>query len=418
MKDYPKVLLLGEPFNDYTGMGITLTNLFHDWPTESIAVASDRLDTELCNRIRPCCQYIKLGSTADGYKTRKSPQGIKGRIRNSLKYVYSKLGISDLRHIPITKSVVNCINTFRPDIIFNALGSIDRIRFCQEVKRFAPEAKLALYVVDDWPNTKFSGRFFQRIWKCKYDKAFRSIINQADMRLSICQAMSDAYYGQYGVTFQPFHNPVDVAKWSSIPKADKYPKGVVSILYVGKINRETRQSLFDMCAVVDRFNNNGQKATFDIFTPNSDRLEESKLYKGCSVHPQVSNEYIPLLLKSYTILFLTLGYSDASRKYARLSMPTKLTEYLVSEVPIVLYCPRELALSQYVTEHNVAVVCNEQGAHSLEKSVISLTTNTQLCAEVVANAKKLATAHDVHIVRERFRKTLAGLLNEKPYGSY
>ena len=35
---YPRVLIFGQPFNDFSGGGITLTNLFKGWPKSKIAV--------------------------------------------------------------------------------------------------------------------------------------------------------------------------------------------------------------------------------------------------------------------------------------------------------------------------------------------------------------------------------------------
>jgi len=40
MNNYPKILIFGQPFNTYSGGGITLTNLFRGWPKDRIAVAS------------------------------------------------------------------------------------------------------------------------------------------------------------------------------------------------------------------------------------------------------------------------------------------------------------------------------------------------------------------------------------------
>jgi hypothetical protein len=40
MKDYPKILIFYQPFNSYSGGGITLTNLFLGWPKERLAVLS------------------------------------------------------------------------------------------------------------------------------------------------------------------------------------------------------------------------------------------------------------------------------------------------------------------------------------------------------------------------------------------
>ena len=35
----PKVLIIGQPFNNDTGGGITLTNLFNGWDRDKLAVA-------------------------------------------------------------------------------------------------------------------------------------------------------------------------------------------------------------------------------------------------------------------------------------------------------------------------------------------------------------------------------------------
>ena len=61
MNNYPHILLFGHSFNNYTGMGITLTNLFADWPKENIVVWAEGIEPELCDAIRPCAKYI--GST-------------------------------------------------------------------------------------------------------------------------------------------------------------------------------------------------------------------------------------------------------------------------------------------------------------------------------------------------------------------
>lgn len=411
---YPKVLLLGEPFNDYSGMGITLLNLFHDWPKENIAVASYNLDISLCERLRPCAQYVPFGgemqTVAQPAKQVLRKKGLKSVLRTYLGRLYSRLGLSDSRHIPVTSSLLNCIDSFRPDIILSALGSLDRIKFCEEVIQYAPNAKLALYVVDDWPNTKFNGRFCQWWWRKKYDVAYRRILAKADVCMSICQTMSDAYMAQYGVKFYPFHNPVEVAKWDAIEKVRKYDEGVFSVLYVGKINRDTQQPLIDLCEAVTELNKNGEKVIFDVYSPNVKHDIDPSKYRGCNIHSQVPNAEIPKLMKSYDALFLTLGFSEVSRKYVRLSMPTKLTEYLVSGVPILLYCPEEIALSKYVSKHGAAVVCNQPDKTMLQQLLLDMIHNEEYSEGFVSRARDLSLQHDVQIVRERFRKTLSSIV--------
>src|SRR5262249_7147720 len=57
----PKVLIIGQPFNNDTGGGITLSNLFSGWDKDKIAVVcspyllQDNIDTNICDT------YYQLG---------------------------------------------------------------------------------------------------------------------------------------------------------------------------------------------------------------------------------------------------------------------------------------------------------------------------------------------------------------------
>jgi len=79
---YPKVLIFGQPFNDYSGGGITLTNLFKGWPKDKIAVTYighglENVTTDVCGT------YYQLGKEEHKWKfpfnlmQREFPSGLK-----------------------------------------------------------------------------------------------------------------------------------------------------------------------------------------------------------------------------------------------------------------------------------------------------------------------------------------------------
>ena len=84
-KKYPKILVLGSTFNDYTAGGITLANMFKYWPKECIANASSDIDIEACERVRPCISYYHFNDSNIKNKAKKasiSKQGRKSAITN------------------------------------------------------------------------------------------------------------------------------------------------------------------------------------------------------------------------------------------------------------------------------------------------------------------------------------------------
>ena len=412
MKKYPRVLLFGHTFNNYTGMGITLTNLFADWPKDDIAVWADGVEQELCNIIRPCAVYSGKQKNFLRQPERKKIPGLKDKIKEIIRKQYYQTGIQELREdTHISKSNLALAKKFNPEIIFCALGSDTAMKRCENLMDEFPNSKLVLYIVDDWVNTKINSRYFASFWRHKYDRDFRHIINRATGLLSICQYMTDEYKRIYRKVFYPFHNPVNVEEWQSINVLPKYGNDKTAILYVGKINDDTAPCLLDMCKAVEELNLIRKSFVFDIYSP--DYNSKAFLFDGkVGIHafPPIAHEDIPRVMKSYSALFLPLGFSKQSRRYVRLSMPTKLTEYLASGKPIILYCPEEIALAKYLADKNCAVMCTDNDTFKLKSTVASL-QDTDIYNQLVKNSLSLAAQHDIHYVRERFRETLCGFLN-------
>ena len=97
MDKYPSVLLFGHSFNNYTGMGITLTNLFADWPKEKVAAWVDGVEPELCDSIRPCAKYIGRVKTPFTKVAVKKKLTFKDKCREILREQYHKTGFPELR---------------------------------------------------------------------------------------------------------------------------------------------------------------------------------------------------------------------------------------------------------------------------------------------------------------------------------
>lgn len=388
-------------------MGITLTNLFAEWPKEKIAILADNIDVTLCDKIRPCTKYI--GSTAKsrlGSSSNPSKK-IVIKFRNELKKIYYKIGLNEIiAEKCISRESLKQAKEFNPDIVFCALGSHIMMRRCEDLMTYLPDSKLVLYIVDDWVNTKVNTRIFSKLWYKVYDKEFRKLLNCASGLLSICQYMADEYLKQYGYKFYPFHNPVNLNEWNAINVSNKYKDETTSIVYMGKINSDTVSCLKLLSSLVYELNSSGYKYALDIYSP--DYSSQAYLFEkisGTHILPPVAHSEVGKILKSYSALFLPLGFSKQSRSYVRLSMPTKLSEYLASRKPILLYCPEEIALAKYLKDKDCAVLCTDESSKSLKYALMEL-NNADKYEKMVENSSKLAKEHDVLIVRERFRETL------------
>ena len=393
MTSFAKVLLFGHQFDNRTGLGITLANLFANWPKDRIAVFANGIDVQQCELSRPCCEYI-------GQTTRKtlSAAAYNNKLRNMAKAIYIKSGLQDLRHKWNYKEEhVRRAIAFDPDILFCCLGSYGSMLDCEKMLERLPHAKLVLYIVDDWVNKK-----------SRNDRLFKRLLDKSAGLLSICPYMSESYLKQYGKTFYPFHNPVDVAHWQGLHPEKKYGEDTTSIIYTGKINADTKGCLLDMCKAVQKLNAAGGKFVFDVYTPNyAYNAELLKDYESCHILPPIPHDEVASVMKSYSALFLTLGFSKASRTYVRLSMPTKLSEYLAAGVPTLLYCPREIALARYLESQDCAICCFEKGTDELVAHMQKL-NDEKFCEQLVTKASQVALKHDVKTVRAEFEQRMNG----------
>ena len=61
---YNKVLIIGETFHKQSGGGITLSNLFNNWPPEKLAVVTTPRSI-LKSDFNKCGNYYRLGKDED-----------------------------------------------------------------------------------------------------------------------------------------------------------------------------------------------------------------------------------------------------------------------------------------------------------------------------------------------------------------
>ena len=187
----PKVLILNQPFNNDTGGGITLTNLFAEWDRDKIAVAcsghllKDNIDTTVCNT------YYQLGNKEHKWRfpfnylqgkyysgllqfDEKKNQNLttarsKFRVKVIMNFFYPLLEYTGLFHFiyktELSKDFCNWLDDFNPDVIYAQSTSRDDILFCTSVHSYTKKP-LIFHMMDDWPSTisdkgLFNGEHFE-----------------------------------------------------------------------------------------------------------------------------------------------------------------------------------------------------------------------------------------------------------------
>lgn len=427
---YPKILIVGRIFDLRTGGGITLIQLFKGWDKVKIAVAAERIEDP---DFSVCETYYQLGSLES---KRRFPfnlnhwgddihSGIIGKndtrmppLRNwhkkkslSERLYHDFLRLTGLTHykrkLIISDKFLNWIKEYSPDYIYTQLEDLRLIRLVDSLNNTL-KIPIAIHFMDDWPATISLGCLFKAYWDSKIDKELRALLAKAEILMSISDTMSEAYYNRYGLQFKSFHNPIEIENWLPYSKISWSTEGPFKILYTGRIGTANNKSMIFFAKLVDRLNQTGDKIKLDIHTTDkqSAYAQKMKTYQGIEVKGLIPHKSMACLLAQYDLLLLPLDFDDESINFARYSMPTKTSEYMISGTPILIFASLQTAVAKYASRDGWAYVVSENNSDILHDALNQLIKNEPLRRSIGEKAKKTAIQKEnASVVRELFRRS-------------
>ena len=430
----PKVLILNQPFNNDTGGGITLTNLFAGWERDKLAVACsghllrDNIDTKVCNT------YYQLGNKEHKWSfpfnfiqgkyysgllkfNEKRIQNLtiaksKFRVKIIKGFFYPLLEYTGLFHFiyktELSEDFRAWLNDFNPDVIYAQAASRDDILFCLSVHSYLKKP-LIFHMMDDWPSTISTKGLLKKFWEKKIDHEFRILLDSANVLLSISDFMACEYKMRYGKNFITFHNPINVEFWQKYQRNNYELRKSPTILYAGRIGLGIETSL-ELIAKAIEIVNKELNISIRFCLQTQKKPLWINNYK-CVIHNNfVSYNDLPKTFSEADLLLLPYDFSPIAVKYIRYSMPTKAPEYMISGTPIIVFAPEVTAIVKYAKKNAWAKVVTENNMTQIAKSIKHLIENKELREHIAQNALKIVKEnHNSIIVTNHFKEVILSL---------
>lgn len=432
--NYPRVLIFGQPFNNYSGGGITLTNLFKGWPKDKIAVTYlghglSNITTDICDT------YYQLGKEEHRWKfplnlfQKKFPSGLKSfgpktgthlsrnysqvrnKFVNSLFYPLLKwLGLfHSMSKISLSQKFKHWLSEFKPEVLYVQVASRDTLLFASQLVDYL-EIPSVNHAMDDWPSTIRTRGLFKYCWYKKIDTELKQFLDKVDLHLSISEAMSDEYFKRYNKRFIPFHNPVDSEVWlPHVKKNYDLNKEKITILYSGRIGIGITESLMDIAFAIDSIKNESFNINLHIqtFTKDPGILNKLQKFRCVVINPFAAYEQLPEIFSAADILLLANDFSVKGLVYLKYSMPTKASEYMISGTPVLLYAPKETAISKFFMKNDCGCCVTERSSVELRNALDHLIKDENYRKNIGRNAVALALEKfDQDKVRNEFQRFL------------
>jgi glycosyltransferase involved in cell wall biosynthesis len=430
----PRVLIIGQTFTSDTGGGITLSNLFYNWPPDKLAIA---VESKEDLNFTTCSNYYRIGydelkmpfpfylfqrKTKSGMVTENKTIGeahvkqtspLKENLKRYFDLALHYMGLFYwiYGNQNTSPALINWIKSFDPDIIYYQPNSYKSLDFVSEIHNEVP-VPLISHVMDDWFSFAVKPSPLKWFWQKKLNDKVKKVFAATKLHLSICSYMSEAYLKRYGHHFIPFHNSVDVSFWlkDQGPRALNTP---VHILYAGRIGYGLDAMLLKMANVIEDMAKEEHTILFEIQTKDQTHPLAKKLsgYKNVKVSEPIAYNALPRKFSDADVLLIPCDFDGPGVKFIKYSMPTKVSEYMATGTPILVIGPPETALVEYAKQ-GWAQVCQSDNPLEIKNAVNALITSETLRNKIAEKALSYAVKnHDRERVMHQFRSKVMVLNN-------
>jgi glycosyltransferase involved in cell wall biosynthesis len=321
--------------------------------------------------------------------------------------------------INLSQKLKDWLLEFAPDILYLQISNRESINFAFELIDYL-KIPSVIHMMDDWPSTISSKGLFKRYWQRKIDREFRQLIGKIDLHLSISEAMSEAYQSRYHTSFKVFHNPVELKEFDNKLNVKKTGLSGFRILYLGRIGTANSQSIIQFARFISKYEPDGVKVEFDIYTNDIDTSYTRKLSNlhNVNVRPSIKHDEIPLLLMSYDLLLLPLDFTKLGLAFSRYSIPTKASEYMMSGTPVLVFAPAETAISRFFATNKCGHCLSTNKLIELKESLDLLIGDKEYRLRIGGRAILIAKQmFDARVVRNNFMSLLSTLHEIKSHSS-
>ena len=436
--DFPRVLVVGpEPFNYEWGVGITISNLFTGWPKDRLACLhptgippddticehhygfdSRNLEWPLVPRLLTgVFNKDRAGSSANGTSVSSSANSspsMKGasRMGGRIKQALGGSGVGCLRRVRLSEDVKDWVVKYQPDLIYCSVTNLTDIEWVLSVAKLT-QAAIVTHTLDDWivvpcPNENVFQQMFRRYTHLRLRRLYR----QSSVCLAIGEEMSRVYLKRYGIEFLPFFNCPDAEYGIRLGKREWRTKKPFRFVFSGGVYRHGNHvSLVRFAEAIELVHGSEActleiycaKAAMDYLGPMLQGLESSTVH----LHSK-DTETAAKLRRDADALVLTLDFGEGLQSPVALSMPTRLTPFLLSGTPIFALVPSDTALGRFCRERQTAFLVDEwMNVSGLAQRIKEFMGNEDRRKKFGLTAQHVAVAELAgEVVRPRFREMI------------
>ena len=428
---YPRVLVVDcSPFCRHLNNGIVKSSWFQGWPKEALAQI-------VYSNVQPgfdvCEQYwilrkisILLGAVGiAGEKSLCLPGSLPGTIYDPAaahafearpRIEQMLAGLSSSLRTPLGEAILRLpavysrpladwIRRFAPQIVFTVGEMAPILRLAVKIAQ-SERIPLIPYFSDDWVNCIYPSGPFHSTLRRSFKYWLGRSLDLSTVRITASDAMAREYEERYGGRFETFMNLTE--RFETTPEPER---ACVRLCFIGSLDPNRWQPLRSIGLALAKLRERGILGELVIYTFPEDFRRFGKHFESCEAivaGGTATPAEVRNLQLDANVLIHVESFDEASRRITRLSLSTKIPQYLMAGRCVLAFGPPEAASIRYIADSGAGIAVSSDNEDALCAEVERLITRPALRREYAVRARQAAvTRHDSTAARERFRAILS-----------
>lgn len=270
---------------------------------------------------------------------------------------------------------------------------------------------LATYFTDDYiinPPSDCYNIYLKRVYK--------ETISHSAKLFAIGRKMADEYTSYYHREFIPIMNVVDIPTkmvWR------RRKSGDISINYFGGLHLGRSEEIIRFARFMRDHVKDKIKGTYSIgvysFSKPSEKEYAEMKELGISFYQGITGDELTETMKNSDVLLHVESIRKEFSSLTKLSVSTKIPEYMCYTKPILAFGPADVASFCVIAEANPSLVVNDvQDSHKMDEQAKQL--SGILCSDLIlskisdSNYNYAKMHFDKGIVSEQFKKEISSMI--------
>ena len=259
----------------------------------------------------------------------------------------------------LSPQLLSWLDEYNPtDIFFVGGDSIFAYNICHYiVERY--DARLAVYITDDYILQRETDGVIASVRRKMVKKELSNCLSRADTFFTISKQMQETYKQIFGKDSYLVTNMSDPLRDKSIHE----DTDVINLLYAGSLYYGRAEILGLLARELANYNRTSDiKAKLKIFTnvkPSEAEMRFITVSDASEYCGRLTKEELIIEMNRSHILCIVESFDEEQIESTRLSLSTKVSEYMSVGKPILAIGPADIGTISYLSDVAVCITCKE-----------------------------------------------------------